>query len=247
MKKDMCWALVIIFLNLSAHSQGLQPNLRGTQSAINNEPNLKVELLVFNYHLQSNVNDLFLGIKKQGKGFSLWSYAGASKASFIQTTQIQLGSQIQLGKQTSLSHEIIFNREKFPENHPLLLWQSNSAIEYTHSFFHFQYLHRWQWNNQQHTKDYWPNQCFHILLKTSSRHHLLVDLWQFDALPTQLLIQHRILLNSTWELGWGLQWPKNKYWVVLKNNRRKLQSTFCITAQPYFLPSLYQWHEINKD
>ena len=247
MKKDIWWTLLVIFLNLSASGQGLQPNLRRTLSTDDHEPILKVELLAFNYHLQSNVNDLYLGIKKQGKGFSIWTYAGNSRASLIQTRQTQVGSQIQLGKQTSLSHEIIFNREKFPENNPMLLWQSNSAITYIHAPFQFQYSHRWQWNNQQITKDYWPNQCLHILLKTSSRHHLLLDLWQFDSLPTQLLLQHRMILNSTWELGWGLQWPKNTYWVVLKNNRGKLQSSICITAQPYFLPSLYQWHEINLD
>lgn len=247
MKKDICWALVIIFLNLSAHSQGLQPNLRGTQSTIDIEPNLKVELLAFNYNLQSNVNDLFIGIKKKGKGCSLWSYAGASKASLIRTKQIQIGSQIQIGKQTNVSQEIILTKEKYPEFQSSTFWQSNLVVEYTLASFQFKYMHRWQWNSQIHPTNYWPNQCFHLLLKTSTRHQLLFDLWHYNSLPSQILLQHRLICNSTWELIWGLQWPNNKYWIVLKNNRGKLQSSICISAQPYFLPSLYQWHEFNLD
>ncbi len=247
MKKHVRLSAIGLFCWICGQGQGLQPNLMNVCAIGENDSHASLQIIANNHHLQSNVNDLFLGCSKHLKKLSLWSFGGIKKQSLIQSRQLQAGSQVQVGQFTSFSQELIVLHERFPENNIRKQWQSNLSIEYQHTKFKFQYLHHWNWSNSKLSTDLSPNHSFKVVLRSSEKHQLQLVLWQFTILPSQFLFQHRIKLNSQWDLAWGMQWPNPKYWIVLKHKRKKLQSNICLINQPYFFPSLSQLYEIAMD
>jgi hypothetical protein len=247
MKKHARLSVIGLFCWVCGQGQGLQPNLMHVYANSENDSHSSLQMMANNHHKQSNINDLFLGYRKYLKKLSLWSIGGIKKHSLIQTKQLQAGSQIQLGQFTHISQELIVLHERFPENNIRKQWQSNLRFEYQHTKFKFQYLHHWNWSNNNLSADLSPNHSFKVVLNSSAKHQLQLVLWQFTSIPSQFLLQHRLVLNRQWEIAWGIQWPNTKYWIVLKNKRHKLQSNICLITQPYFLPSLSQLYEIDMD
>ncbi len=247
MKKHARLSAIGLIWCICGQGQGLQPNLMNVSANSEIDSHSSFQIIANNHQLQSNINDLFLGYRKHLKNLSLWSFGGIKKYSLIQTKQLQAGSQIQLGQFTHLSQELIVLHERFPENNIRKQWQSNFCFEYQHTKFKFQYLHLWNWSNGNLSADLSPNHSFKVVLNSSAKQELQLVLWQFTSLPSQFLLQHRLMLNRQWDLAWGMQWPNQKYWIVLKNKRTKLQSSICLITQPYFLPSLSQLYEISMD
>lgn len=247
MKKQARLSAIGLLCWIYGQGQGLQPNLMNIYANSENDSHTSLQMMANNHHMQSNINDLFLGYRKYLKKLLLWSFAGIRKYSLIQTKQLQAGSQIHLGQFTHLSQELIVLHERFPENNIRKQWQSNFCFEYQHTKFKFQYLHHWNWSNSNLSADLSPNHSFKAVLNSSAKHQLQLVLWQFTSVPSQFLLQHRLVLNRQWEIAWGIQWPNTKCWIVLKNKRHKLQSNICLISQPYFLPSLSQLYEISMD
>ena len=247
MKKQARLSAIGLFCWVCGQGQGLQPNLMNAYANSENDSHSSLQIMANNHHMQSNINDLFLGYRKYLKKLSLWSMGGIKKYSQIQTKQLQAGSQIQLGQFTHLSQELIVLHERFPENNTRKQWQSNFCFEYQHTKFKFQYLHHWNWSNSNLSADLSPHHSFKVVLNSSTKHELQLVLWQFTSVPSQFLLQHRLILSRQWEIAWGIQWPNTKCWIVLKNKRTKLQSNICLITQPYFLPSLSQLYEIDMD
>jgi hypothetical protein len=247
MKKHSSLSAFGLLWWIIGQGQGLQPNLINVYSTSTDEQHSTLQIIANNHHLQSNVNDLFLGYHKRFKRLSLWTIGGIGKQSLIHTKQLQAGSQIHVGQYTCLSQELILSHQRFPENNHLKQWQSNACLDYRNTTFHFRYLHHWNWANNNLSADLMPNHSIQVILRSLPKHRLHLILWQFPTLPSQFLFQHCLMLNQHWDLAWGLQWPNQKFWIVIKNKRTKIESRICLIAQPYFLPSLSQFHEITLD
>ncbi len=245
MKKVYAFLALVFLSGIQTQGQGLQPNYFMPDGPRQHQQKRCLEALIQNHYLQKNINDLYVGYCHPLRHHTLWANGRWSNQSLIQTKSIGAGCQIWMGAQTLLSHELSFLHDQFPERIQEKQWVSRARAQYTNEKFLIQYQHFWTWSSSLPKTTCQPLQTILLQLQPSELHQIQISMWQFDNIQGQLLIQHQFNLHEKWNFSWGFQWPQSKYWVVLKNKKGQIQSSFCLLAQPYFLPSFYQYHEMD--
>jgi hypothetical protein len=245
MKKVYMGLAMALLMGIQALGQCLQPSFTGMKTPLENPKSDRLEILIQNHYLQKNINDLYSGYCHSMSKMAIWTIGRWSNQSLIQIKSLGVGCQLQLGTLTHLAHELSFAKEQFPEGVQQTQWQSRLSATYLNQKFQVQYQHFWIWNHSLLQSQNQPLQSLTLQLSSSQKHQLQFALWQFVIVPAQIRIQHQIALQEKWSITWGFQWPQTKYWFVLKNKNKKIQSSFCLLVQPYFLPSFYQYHEMD--